>query len=136
MSSLFSRNASAKATPPFQDEVALPSLTAAKALEQIAGWHDIEVAERRELASAISTLVRVSGVPADMLPMTPERLRTDVLDKSAAAWGVKPETRSNILSRRQSPDPGCYHRATSRFCSRYGNRLVSLSPSAYAPSHV
>lgn len=99
MRSLFSRNTSAKTISSFQDEVALPSLTAAKVLEQIAGWHDIEVAERRELASAISTLVRVSGVPADMLPMTPERLRTDVLNKSPAAWGVKAGTHSNILSR-------------------------------------
>lgn len=72
--------------------------TAAQVQTQLGGWVDLPDIKRRDLASALKTMVRVSGVPAELLPMTPMWLRTNILRKSAVGWGVKPATRSNLLS--------------------------------------
>ncbi len=96
MSSLFNRSTSVQANPHAQD---WPALTAADALAQITSLPDLSATERRDLISAINTIVRVAGAPADLLPLTPERLRATVISKSAAGWGVSPEARSNVLWR-------------------------------------
>jgi integrase len=76
-----------------------PPVSAAAALKQICTWTDITAGRRRELASALNTVARVAGVPADLLLLTPHRIRDQAVTKSASAWGLKPASKSNALSR-------------------------------------
>jgi integrase len=81
--------ASSTAGPPFTVESALP---------RVAGWTDLSPARRRDLASILSTVARMAGLPHGTMLLTPASLRVGVLDRSAAAYGLSEGTMRNVLS--------------------------------------
>jgi hypothetical protein len=96
--SFINNNASNDTRSPSSDQTEC-QLTAATVVKVIGTWEDLSAAMRRTLVSAVNSVCRVAGVPAEMLVLIPMRLRESVLQKNAVAWDVNPANRSNILSR-------------------------------------
>lgn len=78
--------------------VATPPLTAAIARDLTAGRPDLSERERRDRLSALTTLVRVTGLPADLVILTPAALRASFLARSAAACGLSKKAKANVTS--------------------------------------
>jgi hypothetical protein len=74
------------------------SLTAADALDIIAGWTDLPPARRRALSSDIHTIVRMAGLPASNVLLTPPWLRQHVLRNTAATYGISEARMRNLRS--------------------------------------
>ena len=68
------------------------------ALALVAGWDDLSVTRRRDLASALKAAARMAGLPDVHLPLTPAALRQHVLCRSPAANGVSEGRMRNIRS--------------------------------------
>ncbi len=92
------RHPLAAATEPLTEAAAGP-LTAAAARDLIAGRTDLTEQQRRDLLSAINSLVRIARLPPDLVHMTPAALRTTLLQRSAAECGLEPGSKANIESR-------------------------------------
>lgn len=75
-----------------------PALDAASALVWIDTWVDLPLPRRRDLKSAVASVVRQIGAPAGSIPLSPAYLRQNFLDLSPKALGVGKSRKSNILS--------------------------------------
>ncbi len=75
-----------------------PPLTAAAASALIAGCTDLPEQQRRDLLSAINSLVRIARLPPDLVRMTPAALRATLLRRSAAECGLAHGSKANIES--------------------------------------
>lgn len=75
-----------------------PTVTAAEALQQISGWNDLDPIRRRDYASALNTACRWLGHPAGDVMLTPKVLRDNILERSAASFGVGVGRWKNIKS--------------------------------------
>ena len=67
-------------------------------LVAIPGWRDLTEDRRRRLVSDIRTVVRMTGLPAGDVVMTPVFLRAHVLNDSAAQHGVSEPRMRNLRS--------------------------------------
>ena len=63
-------------------------LTAAEALAKVAADATLEPERKRELLSALNSVVRFSGQPASTLVLSPPELRQRVLRHAAGGWGL------------------------------------------------
>jgi hypothetical protein len=79
------------------DKVTMSSLTATNAINLIRTWSDLSPDRRRDLISALNTVSKAAGVPPELMILSPERLRGAVMTKSAAAWDVTIQRRTNAL---------------------------------------
>ena len=84
--------------PPAPALVSQGAVTVAAALELVAGWTELPATRRRDLASALSTVTRLAGMPPGALTLTPGALRQHVLTRSAAACGIDEKTMRNVRS--------------------------------------
>jgi hypothetical protein len=75
------------------------ALPAAAVMQQIEGWTDLAVRRRQDFIGAVNKVCAVAGLPPETLLQSPEKLRATVLTRSAAAWGLKAASKSNVLSR-------------------------------------
>lgn len=73
-------------------------LTMERVLKLVAGWSDLPPQRRRDLASALSSVARVLGLPVGSVLLTPASLRETLLSRSAAAYGFSEARMRNILS--------------------------------------
>ncbi len=73
-------------------------LTAAALRERIAARADLREDQRRARLSAVNTLARVAGLPADLVMLTPQALRRSFLERSAAACGLSRGSKANVTS--------------------------------------
>lgn len=73
-------------------------LTVERALSLVASWSDLPAQRRRDLASALSSVARVLGLPAGSVLLTPAALRGTLLSRSAAAYGFSEARMRNIRS--------------------------------------
>jgi site-specific recombinase XerD len=73
-------------------------LYAADAIKLIESWHDLPASRQRELTSAVSSVVRKIGMPADNVVLSPDYLRKNILCLSPKALDVSKIRKSNIFS--------------------------------------
>ena len=64
----------------------------------IESWTDVSPARQRTLKSAVSTVVRLIGLPAGSVILSPAYLRERILCRSPKALGVCKDRKSNIFS--------------------------------------
>jgi integrase len=70
----------------------------AQALALVETWSDLTVSRRRDLASALSTIARLAGLPPDAVVLAPAALRERVLTKSPRSFGITEKRMKNVRS--------------------------------------
>ncbi len=90
---------------PLQIDLQLANLSAeaaplsmGDAMMRVTTWTDLPPNRLRDLRSALSTMARWIGRPANDVPLTPAALRQHVLCMSATAFSVSPGRKTNVKS--------------------------------------
>lgn len=73
-------------------------ITAAEAMRLVEAWTDLSETRRRDLRSAISGTVKMCGLPATSVIMTPAFLSPRVVAKPPAGYGLSDQRHSAVLS--------------------------------------
>jgi site-specific recombinase XerD len=73
-------------------------LTVHEAALAVRSWSDLSATRRRDLASALSSVARLVGLPPDAVTLTPAALRPTLLARSAASFGLSESRYKNLLS--------------------------------------
>jgi integrase len=76
----------------------VPPLDAASAIAMVDSWTDLPPDRRRDLRSAVSTVVRMVGAPAGSVILSPAYLHDRLLCRSPKALGVSESRKRNICS--------------------------------------
>ena len=67
-------------------------------LDWIDTWTDLSETQQRDIRSALRSVARMVKLPPACIVLTPETLRTTLLSRSAADYGITNSTMRNILS--------------------------------------
>ena len=73
-------------------------VTAAEAMRLVETWTDLADTRRRDLRSAISSAVRMCGLPAASVIMEPAFLSPRVVSRPPAGYGLSDQRHSAVLS--------------------------------------
>jgi hypothetical protein len=93
----------ARSTPPHRRQAghqraADRPLSVADARDLVGAWTDLSPTRRRDLASHLSTIADIAGLPPGSLLLTPASLRERVLDRSPADYGIATGTMRTVVS--------------------------------------